>query len=92
MQPIFNRQGQVVAWYKGTNIYHINGAHAAVINGENIYDQRGRHLGIFKKGIFRDHKGGAVAFISGASGGPILPITSISPIPPMMGDVIKITS
>ena len=83
MEPIYDRQGNVIAWQNKSNIYHLNGAHAAVINGENVYGQNGNHLGVFKGGLFRDHQGGVVAFQSGAKGGPILPITSIPPIPPI---------
>lgn len=83
MEPIYNRQGQVIAWLNDSNICHLNGAHAAVINGENVYGQRGQHLGIFKGCLFRDHQGGVVGFESGATGGPILPIPLIPPIPPI---------
>jgi hypothetical protein len=83
MEPIYDRRGQVVAWLEEEDIYHRNGAHAAVVNGENVYGHNGQHLGVFENGLLRDHSGGAVAFITGAEGGPILPIPSISPIPPI---------
>lgn len=83
MEPIFNNNGQVVAWLREKDIYHLDGSHAAVVNGENVYGHRGQHLGVFKQGLFRDQSGGAVAFIRGAHGGPILPIPAIPPIPPI---------
>jgi len=82
MNPIFDREGQVVAWRNDENIYHLDGSHAAVINKENVYGPGGQHLGIFLEGFFRDHSGDAVAFLSGAFGGPILPTPSTPAIPP----------
>lgn len=84
MNPIYDRKGQVVAWLRNDrDIYQLDGKHAAVIKNGNVYGHRGQHLGIFKKGLFRCHRGGAVAFLKGASGGPMLPLPSISPIPPI---------
>jgi hypothetical protein len=83
MEPIFDRSGSVVAWLRDSDIYHLDGGHAAVLNGDNVYGHRGEHSGVFKNGLFRDHRGGVVAFIRGASGGPIRPIPSIPPIPPI---------
>lgn len=74
MNPIFNNNGQVVAWQHNENIYHLDGSHAAVIDGDNVYGHSGQHLGVFDNGLFRDHQGGTVAFLDGASGGPMLPI------------------
>ena len=39
-------------------------------------------LGILESGYFRDKGGHAVAFVNGASGGPLLPITMFPPFPP----------
>lgn len=83
MEPIFNRHGQVVAWQKGNDLYHLNGDHAAVINERDVYGHHGQHLGVFLGGLFRDHNGGVVAFKQGASGGLILPIPVIAPIAPI---------
>ncbi|MNZ79119.1 hypothetical protein D3C78_977140 [compost metagenome] len=83
MTPMYDSKGRVVAWIKKTNIFHLNGSHAAVVNRENVYSHSGKHLGLFKQGLFRDHSGGAVAFIKDASGRPIKPIPSIPPIPPI---------
>ncbi len=83
MEPIYDRAGRVVAWQRGTDIYHLNGSHAGVINGANVYGHRGQQLGVFVKGLFRDHRGGVVAFLRGATGGPVLPVPSVSPVPPV---------
>ena len=83
MEPIYDRRGSVVAWLSGQNLYHRNGQHAAVVHGDNVYGHRGQQLGRFVNGLFRDHQGGAVAFLRGASGGPVLPVPSVPPVPPV---------
>ena len=83
MEPIYGHSGQVVGWLQGEDIYHLNGSHAAVLNGTNVYGHRGQQLGVFDKGLFRDHSGGVVAFIRGATGGPVLPVPSVAPVPPV---------
>jgi hypothetical protein len=83
MEAIYDRNSRVVAWRQSNNIFHINGLHTAVIRGNQVYGHRGQHLGVFKNGLFRDHRGCVVAFMNGASGGPVLPIPSVSPVPPV---------
>ena len=83
MEPTYDPRGKVIAWLNGENIYYLNGKHAAVLNGENLYGRRGQHLGVFLSGFFGDHRGGAVAFMEGASGGPLLPLASLPPLPPL---------
>ena len=83
VEPIYDRSGKVVGWLKGDDIYHLNGSHASTINSRNVYGHAGQHFGVFDKGLFRDHRGGVVAFIRGAQGGPVLPIPSVPPIPPI---------
>jgi hypothetical protein len=83
LNPIYDREGQVVGWKKDQNIYHLDGSHAAVKDNINVYGHNGQHLGILLEGFFRDHRGDAVAFLSGAIGGPILPTPSIPPDPPI---------
>lgn len=53
----------------------------AFLHGDALFAMNGRYLGRFKNGVFRDKSGGAVAFVRGASGGPVKPITEIPPIP-----------
>ncbi|MGJ8689983.1 MAG: 4-fold beta flower protein [Gammaproteobacteria bacterium] len=67
MEPIFDKNGRVMAWLNDKNIYHLNG----------------QHLGIFDGGVYRDHRGGVVAFIRGGSGGPVFPVPSVPPVPPV---------
>ena len=83
MEPIYDRSGRVVGWLGGNDVYHLNGSHAAVVIGPNVYGHRGQQLGVFGGGFFRDHDGAVVAFIRGASGGPVLPAQSLHPAPPI---------
>lgn len=83
MNPIYDRAGQVVGWKNEENIFDLDGSHVAVKKKENVYGTNGQHLGLLLEGFFRDHRGDAVAFLSGAVGGPILPVTSVPPAPPL---------
>ena len=82
MEPIYDHKGRVVAWQHGSYVYHLNGSHAGVIYGTYLYSCRGHHLGVFKDGLIWDYRGGVVAFVRGASGGPDLPILAAPPVPP----------
>ena len=83
MDPIYDRSGHVVAWLRGNDIYNLNGSHAAVLNRQNVYGHRGQQLGLFGNGQFRDSRGGVVAFMRGATGGPVKPVPSVPPVPPV---------
>jgi len=41
VEPIYNKRGRVVAWHNDTDIYNLNGTHAAVVNGEDVYGHPG---------------------------------------------------
>lgn len=83
MEPIYDRQGIVVAWKNGNVIHDISGNAIAFINDTNVISYTGKHLGVLNNGFFRDHRGDAVAFMKGATGGPILPVLSVPPVPPV---------
>lgn len=83
MTPIFDRHGRTTAWRDRENIFQLNGIHSAVLHGSNVHGRRGQHLGVFDDGLFRDHRGAVVGFVEGASGGPLLPLTSLPPLAPL---------
>lgn len=84
MVPIYDRSGAVVGWVNGGFVLDRAASnHLAFISGEALFTMSGGYVGRFAKGFFRDKRGGAVAFISGATGGPITPIPNIAPIPPI---------
>ena len=83
--PIFDLKGSLTAWLKDNLIFSVSGAAAAYLNGENVINYAGVHCGSLKNGFFRDHGGNIVAFIKGATGGPMLPVTKTPPVAPMPG-------
>jgi hypothetical protein len=83
VEPIFDSAGAVVAWKRGDDIHDAHGQAAAFLSSRNIVSYSGRHLGVFDKGLFRDHHGDVVAFMRGATGGPVLPVPSEKPVPPV---------
>ena len=83
MEPIFNRLGAVVGWIHGGRILDRSNRYRGFFNGDAIHSMSGKYIGRMHNGFIRDKAGGAVAFVKGASGGPIPPITHIPPIPPI---------
>ncbi|WP_423816156.1 4-fold beta flower protein [Rhodocaloribacter litoris] len=83
MEPIFDRTGAVVGWLHEGRILDRSNRYRGFVKGDAVYAMGGQYLGRFRNGFFRDRSGGAVAFIQGASGGPLLPITQIPPVPPI---------
>ena len=84
MEHIRGRKGQVVRWRRGNELYHLSGTHAGVVNGTNDYGHRGQQLGVFENCNSRDHHGGVVAFMRGATGTLAQPVPCISPVPPVL--------
>jgi hypothetical protein len=83
MEPIYNHLGRTIAWLKNNTIYDTIPRPRAFIRQRVIYTYEGRYIGQFEHGFFRDKQGHAVAFMQGASGGPIPPVTEVSPVPPI---------
>ena len=59
--------------------------HLASVDGEWLVNRRGKAVAHFTSGWIRDLRGDCVAFMEGASGGPMTPQTQIAPIPPTPG-------
>lgn len=83
MQPIFNRQGQTISWIRERELFNLQGISIGFLNNNAVFNLQSNYKGTFTSGFFRDRNGNAVAFIRGASNGPIPPIPSIPPIPPI---------
>lgn len=81
MKPLYDRHGSVVGWIRQGRILDRDNRYRAFLRGDAVYSMSGQYLGRFRRGFFRDKSGGAVAFIRGASGGPMTPIPSVPPIP-----------
>ena len=83
MEPIYDRSGKVVAWLNEGRILDQSNKYSGFLHNDALYSMNGHYLGQFRSGFFRDRSGGAVAFIKGASGGPVIPATQIPPINPI---------
>ncbi|TES85194.1 MAG: hypothetical protein E3J89_05025 [Candidatus Aminicenantes bacterium] len=83
MEPIYDQNGRTVGWLKEDVVYYIDGSPCTFIRNGNIFNYEGDYLGRLNRGFFRDKDGNAVAFMRGATGGPIPPISEVSPVPPI---------
>lgn len=86
MEPIFDRRGAVVGWFDGAFVVGPSNTFVGHVKADVVLSMSsGRPLGYFAKGFFRDHRGDAVAFLRGATGGPITPIvSSFTPMAPVL--------
>jgi hypothetical protein len=89
MEAIYSKTGAVVAWlWERERVYDLNGAvtgRAYETSDEDtrtIYNGTGTHVGWLRDGLFRDHDGAVVAFLSGAVGGPAKPARQARPARP----------
>ncbi|GAA3974612.1 4-fold beta flower protein [Mucilaginibacter dorajii] len=91
VNAIYNNAGVLVAWINGDIIYDSTGRDAiAFIDNQKVisFSNDGKYLGRFHNGFFRDKVGNAVAWIKGATGGPITPIP-LERITPVFMPVVK---
>jgi len=83
MEPVFDPNGDVVAWLNNDVIHDLNGAAVVFLSDHNVLGYGCAHLGFLDRGLFRDHAGDVVAYVRGAHGGPLLPVPHVPPIPPV---------
>jgi len=83
VEAIYDSAGAVVAWKRGDDIHDVRGRAIAFLSNKNVVSYSGKQLGVLDKGLFRDHHGDVVAFMRGATGGPVLPVPSEKPVPPV---------
>jgi len=75
VRDLYGRDGRAAHYVDDNNTFYTwIGKPIGFVNGEEIYTSYGRHVGRLSGGWVRDKSGNAVAFTSGASGGPIPPI------------------
>ena len=84
MKPIYDKHGRTVGWLKEDTIYDLNGTPRAYIREGAIFNYSADYIGRLDCGFFRDRDGDAVAFIEGASGGPLPPVPEVPPAPPVL--------
>ncbi len=86
MDPIFDRNGRVVAWFRREDaIVDRLGEYRAVVSDGAVFDYRAHFLGRLSAGYVWDRDGRAVAFVAGAREGPALPPEGAVPPPPIVG-------
>ncbi|WP_303708427.1 MULTISPECIES: 4-fold beta flower protein [Microbacterium] len=84
MEPIYDSRGSVVAWFEDPDcVRDLDGAVIGWLYDDAVHATNGRHVGYFNDGLFRDNDGDVVAWVDGASGGPIKPIREIRPVQPI---------
>jgi hypothetical protein len=88
MVPVFSRDAMVVAWLKNDVVYDLRGEPRAIVRGTAVISYEGVYLGRTDRGFFRDPQGDAVAFMPGATNGPITPSPRVKPAPPPTRDVL----
>ena len=95
---VYNQAGVVIGWIKNNIIFNYEGNKAvAFIDKEDVFSfgNGNAYLGRFHKGFFRDKTGNAVAWVHGASGGPITlpPLDRVAPIfMPVIKPITPITT
>jgi len=88
MEPIFSRDAAVVAWLKNDVVYDTHGEPCAIVRNTAVIAYDGRYLGRIDRGFFRDVHGDAVAFMRGATNGPVTPSPRVVPVAPPTRDKV----
>ena len=84
MLPIRDQTGKTYGWFDNARLHDLTGRPVAfVVSGGHVYAYTGARLGHLNDGYFCDRAGDAVAWLDGASGGPLLPLALPAPVPPV---------
>lgn len=83
MEPIYDRTGHPVGWLLDDVVRDMKARPRAFVDRGAVYSYDARYLGVVDRGFFRDRDGRAVAFVRGASAGPVMPPTKSAPMPPI---------
>ena len=73
MEPMYSRNGEVVAWLESDRLRSLAGEVIGWLCGDGVYSLQGRSIGYFNDGAFRDQHGAVAGFIRGASPGIAMP-------------------
>jgi len=82
MEPIFSREGAVIAWLHNDYIYDELGEPRAALRNGRVFAFDSSYLGRLDRCYFRDLHGDAVAYMVGAVGRPLVPTPRVVPKPP----------
>ncbi|WP_375334751.1 4-fold beta flower protein [Curtobacterium sp. MCBD17_013] len=83
LNAIYGPNGAVVAWLETDSIRSPRGAVIGRLSDDAVYNLRGGHVGYFNNRMFRDNSGHIVAFMEGATGGPVKPVRQVRPVQPV---------
>lgn len=81
MEPIYDRSGAVIGWMHQGRILDRFKRYRAFITGETVYTMKGQNLGTYRKGVFEDKTGNAVAFTRAASAEPFSSFPKVPSVP-----------
>lgn len=87
MLPIRDQTGRTCGWLNDARLHDLHDLTGQpvgfVLTAGHVYTYMGAHLGYLNDGYFCDRAGNAVAWLDGASGGPLLPAPLPAPVPPV---------
>jgi len=84
MLPIRDQAGKTCGWLNDGHVHDLTGQHFGyVISHGHVFTFVGAYVGRLVDGYFCDRAGDAVAWLDGASGGPLLPVALPAPVAPI---------
>jgi len=82
VQPVFDKDGDCVAWLSERTLFTPDGGPLGFIDGHAVFAFDGSHRGWYDDGYLWDGDGRAVAFLVSAFGGPLKPFPkAVPPVP-----------
>jgi hypothetical protein len=84
MHALFNSRGKTIGWYSNFCFYSRDGREVvAWLHDDMVFAAGSRLLGIVRSDFIYDRNGYAIAFVNGASNGPVTPLPEVPPIAPV---------
>ncbi|WP_349368398.1 4-fold beta flower protein [Salinarimonas sp.] len=82
----FDRDGRALVYSPdGTHLHTWDGDPVGYLHEGKIFDFSGKHRGWFESGWLLNKYGERIAFTRDATGGPIMPLTSLPPLKGLRG-------
>ena len=83
MLPIRDQTGKTCGWLNDIYLHELTGRHVGyVLTAGHVFTFMDAYVGHLDDGYFCDRAGDAVAWLDGASGGPLLPAALSAPAAP----------
>jgi|SRR5579862_1847725 hypothetical protein len=84
MLPIRDQTGKTCGWLNDALLHDLTGRHVGfVLTAGHVFTYMDAYVGHLDDGYFCDRAGNAVAWLDGASGGPLLPAALPAPVAPI---------